>query len=93
MTHRLSLKPIFALAACFTIALALVGCSSGNSTQEENASENTSNENVTLEIYAANSLEKALDEVQKLYTSQNPSVTFADTQYEASGTLVEKMKA
>lgn len=93
MTHRLSLKPIFALAACFAIALALVGCSSGNSTQEENASENTSNENVTLEIYAANSLEKALDEVQELYTSQNPSVTFADTQYEASGTLVEKMKA
>ncbi|MED9873519.1 MAG: molybdate ABC transporter substrate-binding protein [Eggerthellaceae bacterium] len=93
MTNRLSLKPIFTLVACFAIALALVGCSSGNSTQEENTSEGTSTENVTLEIYAANSLEKALDEVQELYTSQNPSVTFADTQYEASGTLVEKMKA
>lgn len=66
MTHRLSLKPIFALVACFAIALALVGCSSDNSTQEENTSESTSSENVTLEIYAANSLEKALDEVQEL---------------------------
>lgn len=44
-----------------------------------------------LSIFAANSLQKALPEVQALYTAQNPEVTFADTQFEASGTLVTKL--
>ena len=48
---------------------------------------------VQLQIFAANSLEKALPEVQKLYTEQHPEVTFADTQFKASGDLVEQMKA
>ena len=48
---------------------------------------------VELQIFAANSLEKALPEVQKLYTEQHPEVTFADTQFKASGDLVEQMKA
>lgn len=46
-----------------------------------------------LQIFAANSLSKALDEVQSLYTQNNPDVTFADTQYKASGELVEMLKA
>lgn len=46
-----------------------------------------------LQIFAANSLEKALPEVQKLFTEQNPGVTFADTQFKASGDLVEQMSA
>ena len=41
---------------------------------------------------AANSLEKALPEVQKLYTEQT-GTTFADTQFKASGDLVEQMRA
>ena len=89
MTTKLQAKRIFALIACLVLAACLVGCSSESSTDENQSS----SEAVTLEIYAANSLEKALNEVQELYTSQNPNVTFADTQYEASGTLVEKMKA
>ena len=48
---------------------------------------------IQLQIFAANSLEKALPEVQKLYTEQHPEVTFADTQFKASGDLVEQMKA
>lgn len=84
------LAPIVGIAACLAIVLCLVGCSSDSTSEQENSG---SEEPVTLEIYAANSLEKALNEVQELYTSQNPNVTFADTQYEASGTLVEKMKA
>lgn len=87
MTSRLSLKGILVLCACLVALLALVGCSS-DATEEE-----TTSEEVTLEVYAANSLEKAMDEVQELYTSQYPNVTFADTQYEASGTLVERMSA
>ena len=42
---------------------------------------------VQLQIFAANSLSKALAEVQELYTSQYPNVTFADTQYKSSGEL------
>lgn len=85
--HR-SLKGILLVLSCFIFIFALAGCSSNDSSEKSSESET-----VTLEIYAANSLEKALNEVQELYTSQNPNVAFADTQYEASGTLVEKMKA
>lgn len=50
-------------------------------------------EPVTLQVFAANSLTKAMAEAQALYTQQNPNVTFADTQYEGSGTLVEMLGA
>lgn len=89
-------KGLLAVVACLALAFALTGCSSDSSSSDNAQSDDSnasSEESVTLEIYAANSLEKALDEVQDLYTSQHPNVTFADTQYEASGTLVEKMKA
>ena len=46
-----------------------------------------------LQIFAANSLTKAMAEAQELYASQHPNVTFADTQYEGSGTLVEMLAA
>jgi molybdate transport system substrate-binding protein len=48
---------------------------------------------VQLSIFAANSLEKALPEVQALYTKKHPEVTFADTQFKASGDLVEQIKS
>lgn len=82
------------LVTCLLLIFGLSGCASdstSSSSSNESASGNA--DPVVLEIYAANSLEKAMDEVQELYTSQNPGVTFADTLYEASGTLVEKMKA
>ena len=65
--------------------LALAGCSSGSTSSSASA------ESVQLQIYAANSLQKALPEIQTLYTEANPNVTFADTQFEASGTLVTKL--
>lgn len=46
---------------------------------------------VELQVFAANSLEKAMPEVEKLYTEQT-GVTFADTQYKGSGDLVEQMR-
>ncbi len=83
--------------ACVLGAFGLAGCSSqegattddsAQQTAEEQTAEGT--EQVQLQIFAANSLEKALDEVQALYTEQT-GVTFADTQYEASGTLNEML--
>ena len=47
---------------------------------------------VELQVFAANSLEKALPEVQELFTEQT-GTTFADTQFKASGDLVEQMRA
>ncbi len=47
---------------------------------------------VELQIFAANSLEKAMPEVQTLYTEKT-GVTFADTQFKASGDLIEQMRA
>lgn len=81
-----------ALAGSF----AMFGCSSNTQSAEEpQAQEQTSepSEQVQLQIFAANSLSEAMEEVQALYTEQNPGVTFADTQYEASGTLNEMLGA
>lgn len=50
-------------------------------------------EAVQLQVFAANSLTKAMAEAQELYTQQNPNITFGDTQYEASGTLNEMLGA
>lgn len=98
----------FMIAAVLTFALvgmfALAGCSS-NAT-EESATESSSSatasteessseaaEAVELQIFAANSLSEAMDKVQELYSETHEGVTFADTQYEASGTLNEMLAA
>lgn len=87
------LKGLLATACSFALvgAVALTGCSTSGSEQATTEEEPTATETVELQIFAANSLQKALPEVQALYTEQNPGVTFADTQFEASGTLVEKL--
>lgn len=85
----------FATAAALTALVALIGCSGGSNAADEkaDASAEGASEPVQLQIFAANSLSKALDEVQSLYTQNNPDVTFANTQYKASGELVEMLKA
>ncbi|WP_350310529.1 molybdate ABC transporter substrate-binding protein [Adlercreutzia caecimuris] len=96
-------------ATMMVAALGLGGCASGDGAQEsgnapgagateEPAGAKTqeaepAGEPVKLQIFAANSLTKAMAEAQKLYTQQNPNVTFGDTQYEASGTLNEMLGA
>ncbi len=90
-------KAWLALFMAGMLAIGLAACSSttteegSESTEEavEETAEETA-EAVELQIFAANSLEKALDEVQALYTEET-GVTFADTQYEASGTLNEML--
>lgn len=85
-------KAITVGAAAAALALAgmlcLAGCSGGSDQGSAPAEEE-----VQLQIFAANSLTKAMDEAQALYTSQHPNVTFADTQYEGSGTLNEMLGA
>ena len=81
------------LAASLVGAFALFGCSSNtaaSSASSSASSDAAQSESVELQIFAANSLEKALNEVQALYTEET-GVTFADTQYEASGTLNEML--
>lgn len=84
-------KAVAVLAAGAMVSmLALVGCSS-NGTDTSSASSSAAEESgVELQIFAANSLTKAMNEVQALYTEQT-GVTFADTQYEGSGTLNEML--
>ena len=95
-----------AVSVALMAALGLFGCSGGDTTErkadkpaapqaETQAPEETKTEGeaVELQIFAANSLTKAMAEAEELYTQQNPNVTFADTQYEASGTLNEMLGA
>ncbi len=73
---------ILAIVVSLLTACLLAGCSNSNA-----------QEKVELEIYAANSLTDAMNEAQQAYTKENPNVTFKDSQYEASGTLVQKIEA
>lgn len=82
------------IAAALAGALVLVGCSSNTASTSTTTETTTSSEPaVTLQVFAANSLQKALPEVQALYTEQNPNVTFADSQFKASGDLVTTLKS
>lgn len=78
-------------------AAALAGCSSQTDSDTSATGstsvkgDTTADDVVNLQIFAANSLEKALPDVEALYTEQT-GVTFADTQYKGSGDLVEQMR-
>lgn len=76
----------FGLTALFAGTLA--GCGA----KPADAAGSTPAKAVELQIFAANSLEKAMPEVQALYTEKT-GVTFADTQFKASGDLIEQMRA
>lgn len=73
------------VAAGLIATLGLTACGGSNASS-------SSASNVELQVFAANSLSKAMDEAQELYTQQT-GVTFADTQYKASGELNEMLKA
>ncbi len=75
--------------------LSLVACG-GNTASESSGTETSGAEDtavaIELQIFAANSLEKALPEIQALYTEQNPTITFLDTQFKGSGDLVTELQ-
>ena len=74
-------------SASATSASASAASTSASAASTSASSAAASGEAVELQIFAANSLTKALAEVQQLYTSQNPNIKFADTQYKSSGEL------
>lgn len=79
-----------ALACALVSAVGLAGCSGAQQASSSSAADAAKGD-VELQVFAANSLEKAMNEAQELYTQQT-GVTFADTQYDGSGTLNEKLK-
>jgi molybdate transport system substrate-binding protein len=95
-----SCKGIVAAILAFALMFVLASCAQPK--VEEKPAEDTppitetpasTPDPVELQIFAANSLEKALPEVQDLYTQEHPEVTFASTQFKASGDLVEQIGA
>lgn len=84
----------------FTLAGAcmLAGCSggAGEKEQEPAAQEQQQSEEpheaVELQVFAANSLQKAMPEVMAAYQEEHDWVTFADAQYLSSGDLVTQLK-
>lgn len=84
----------FAVAGAVAAASVLAGCNADASepgTPSAAAGSTTTISGVELQIFAANSLEKAMPEVEALYTKAT-GTTFADTQYKGSGDLVEQMR-
>lgn len=97
MFDTVSRRGFVLLSAATAVGLGLVGCSGNNNAQSAgsdagSAKASSKKPSVELQVFAANSLEKALPEVQQLYTDQT-GTTFADTQFKASGDLVEQMRA
>ena len=74
-------------AASSEAASSSAASSEAASSEAASSSAATPTEAVQLQIFAANSLSKAMAEAQELYTKDNPNVTFADTQYKSSGEL------
>ena len=97
MTKAWKKLSILALAAALAAMVAMVGCSSEQKSEEatdEKAATETTAEPVELQVFAANSLSKAMEEVQAAYIEDGHSnVTFADTQYKSSGELNEMLGA
>ena len=97
MFDMVSRRGFVSLSAVAAAGLSLVGCSGNKKAQSAgsdagSAKASSKKPSVELQVFAANSLEKALPEVQQLYTDQT-GTTFADTQFKASGDLVEQMRA
>lgn len=84
----LALVGAFALAGCATEQKSAEPQKTEPSAQENNAEQH---EAVELQIFAANSLSKAMDAVQQLYAKDHSWVTFKDTQYLSSGELNEQL--
>ena len=98
------LRIVVAAVCAFAMvgAFALTGCSSNNSSSTEQKSDTTqteqsadnNKEQVELQVFAANSLSKAMEEVEAAYIADgHTNVSFADTQYKASGELNEMLGA
>ncbi|MBQ6453960.1 MAG: molybdate ABC transporter substrate-binding protein [Coriobacteriales bacterium] len=83
--------------AALVSMLALAACSNGGTQPADNGTDAepvpaVQHDPVTIQVFAANSLAKAMPEIMAAYQVDHPWVTFADAQYKASGDLVEMLK-
>ncbi len=91
---RLVLSAVLALS--LVGAFAMFGCSSNTTTTEkkDDTAKTEQAEPVELQVFAANSLSKAMEDIQKAYIEDgHGNVTFKDTQYKSSGELNEMLGA
>lgn len=90
---RLVLSAVLALS--LVGAFAMFGCSSNTTTEKKDDTAKTEQaEPVELQVFAANSLSKAMEDIQKAYIEDgHDNVTFKDTQYKSSGELNEMLGA
>lgn len=86
-----------ALAVSLVGVFALFGCSGGSAASSASSSASSSAasaEPVELQVFAANSLSKAMEDIQAAYIADgHDNVTFADTQYKSSSELNEMLGA
>lgn len=92
MGRAVSRRSLVAFGLTALLAGTLAGCGAKPADSAGSAEGSAPAKAVELQIFAANSLEKAMPEVQALYTEKT-GVTFADTQFKASGDLIEQMRA
>lgn len=92
MGRAVSRRSLVAFGLTALLAGTLAGCGAKPADNAGFAEGSAPAKAVELQIFAANSLEKAMPEVQALYTEKT-GVTFADTQFKASGDLIEQMRA
>ncbi|WP_449314433.1 molybdate ABC transporter substrate-binding protein [Rubneribacter sp.] len=101
MKKRIRIVMAAACAFAMVGAFALAGCSSSEPVAEEPTTTEPAEEQaadsaeaVELQVFAANSLSKAMEEVQAAYIADgHENVSFADTQYKSSGELNEMLGA
>lgn len=87
-------RRLFALACGLVlVCMFMFGCGGNSDESSQDGAEAESSETMQLQIFAANSLSKAMEEAQAAYTEANPGITFADTQYKSSGELNEMLAA
>ncbi|MBR5259725.1 MAG: molybdate ABC transporter substrate-binding protein, partial [Eggerthellaceae bacterium] len=80
------IRVVFAVVLAVGL-LGMFGCS-GDQGQAEG-----DQQSIELQVFAANSLSKAMEEVQDLYVSTHEGVTFKDSQYLGSGDLNAQLQA
>ncbi|NLG10397.1 MAG: molybdate ABC transporter substrate-binding protein [Coriobacteriaceae bacterium] len=97
MLNKKRIKLLLVALSAIALSLIFFGCGGQQSEKKDDTVTPLTSkpvaEQVTLQIFAANSLEKALPEVQKLYMAEHKNVIFSDTQFKASGDLVEQLGA
>lgn len=88
------LSRMLLVGACAVALMTALGCSGNDAPDVPGGSDAPDAPNpVSLTVYGANSLTKAMPELQEAYTSTHPWVSFTDSQFKGSGDLVAMLTA